>query len=179
MEVKYQMTAGEIIGVIFYKLLRTFGFIFSMGGVMGIMANNILRMNASSLSIQEKISRLAFSAILITLIPVVFGFLIALISQYRSQHGFLQAKRERRLSISESGVTNTVANKTTHAKWTEVSNVNQNRNYIFFHLSENCAFAIPKHIFDNETEVKSFYMSAYQFWKNEKAHKINAAQHSS
>jgi hypothetical protein len=168
MEVKYRMTASEIIGVIFYKLPRTFGFIVSIGGVFGIVANNIIRMNGSSLSVQEKLVMLAISIVIVSLIPAVFGFLVLTISQYKSQHGFLRTKHERKLSISKSGMINTIANKTTQAKWTEVSNVNQNRNYIFIHLSENLAFAIPKHSFDSEDGAKSFYVNAHQFWKNAK-----------
>jgi hypothetical protein len=166
MEITYRVTFWEVIEIMFYQLTRNFGFMVSVGSLFGVMLNNVIRLNNASFSLQDKIIRMAILTIPVSLIPILFGVIYLGLLKKAGWHNFLQIKHDGKLLVSKSGLVHTIADIVIETKWAEITQVNQNRKYIFMCFPKKPDFIIPKRTFQNSDSAMDFYNYAYQLWKD-------------
>lgn len=69
------------------------------------------------------------------------------------------------VELKPSGYTSASGGKNPHTAWKNVTEVRQNKDYVFFITSDNSIQIIPKRAFESEQSSQEFYSEAEKYFK--------------
>lgn len=100
---------------------------------------------------------------------IIGGCLINIIMIYIAKDNIKRKsagyKLTQTVEIKQSGYTSSNGGKNSHTAWKNVSEVRQNKDYVFFITGNNSIQIIPKKDFETTDKAEEFFGVAQRYWK--------------